>query len=63
MLWTQGIHTDREVTANWRVVIIKNKREKTCLLIDVAIPEDRNVSKADRKLNISLCIEIQRMWN
>jgi hypothetical protein len=24
-------------------IIIKNKREKTCTLIDVAIPADRNV--------------------
>ena len=23
MLWTQGIHTDREVTANWLHTIIK----------------------------------------
>ena len=43
MLWNQAVHTDREVTANRSDIIIKNKKEKTCTLIDVAIPADRNV--------------------
>jgi hypothetical protein len=46
--------------------IIKNKKEKTCTLIDVAIPADRNVvqKEAEKRLKYeSLCIEIQRMWN
>jgi len=46
-------------------VIIKNKTEKTCTLIDVAMPEEGNVQKdAEKKLKYKrLCIEIQRMWN
>ena len=47
-------------------IIIENTKEKTCTLIDVAIPADRNVvqKEAERKLKYkSLCIEIQRMWN
>ena len=43
MLWNQAVHTDREVTANRPDIIIKNKNEKTCTLIDVAISADRNV--------------------
>jgi len=43
VLWNQAVHTDREVTANRPDTIIKNKKEKTCTLIDVAIPADRNV--------------------
>jgi len=35
--------THREVAANRPDIIIKNKKEKTCTLIDVAIPTDRNV--------------------
>ena len=31
------------ITANRPDIIIKNKTEKTCTLIDVAIPADRNV--------------------
>ena len=43
VLWNQAVHTDREVTANRPDIIIKNKKEKTCTLIDVAIPADGNV--------------------
>jgi len=66
VLWNQAVHTYREVTANRPDIIIKNKKEKTCALIDVAIPADRNVvqKEAEKKSKYkSLCIEIQRMWN
>ena len=46
--------------------IIKNKKEETSTLLDVAISADRNVvqKKAGKKLKYkSLGIEIQRMWN
>ena len=66
MLWNQAVHTDREVTANRPDIIIKNKKEKTCTQIVVAIPADRNVvqKEAEKKLKYrSLCTEIQRMWS
>ena len=66
VLWNQAVHRDGEVTANRPDIIIKNKKEKTCKLIDVAIPADRNVvqQEVEKKLKYkSLCIEIQRMWN
>ena len=66
VLWNQTVHTDREVTANRPHIIIKNNKEKTCTLIDVAIPTDRNVvqKEVEKKLKYnSLCIEIQRKWN
>jgi len=61
-----SVHTDREVTANRPDIRIKNKKVKTCTLIDVAIPAHRNVvqKEAEKKLKYkSLCIEVQRMWN
>jgi hypothetical protein len=66
VLWTQGVHTGREFTANRPYVIIKSKKEKICTLIDVAIPADRNVAQkeAEKKLKYkSLCTDIQRIWN
>jgi hypothetical protein len=66
VLWNQAVHTDREVTANRPDIIIKNKKQKKCTLIDVAIPADRNVvqKEAEKRLKHKiLCIEIQRMWN
>jgi hypothetical protein len=61
---SRGAH--REVMANRTDVIIKNIKEKTCILIDVAIPADRNVmqKEAENKLKYkNLCTEIQRMCN
>jgi hypothetical protein len=52
--------------ANRPDIIIKNKKDKTCLLIDVATPSDKNViqKEAEKKLKYeNLSIEIQRMWN
>jgi len=66
VLRNQAVHTDKEVTANRPDIITKNKKEKTCTLIDMAIPADRNAvqKEAEKKLKYkSLCIEIKRMWN
>ena len=60
VLRNQGVHTD-EVTANRSNIRIKNKKEKISLLIDVALPADRNVmqKEAEKKLKSkSLCREI-----
>ena len=62
----KAVHTDREVTANSPDIIIKSKKEKPCILIDLAIRADRNIVQkaAEKKLKYnSLCIKIQRMWN
>ena len=62
VLWNQAVHTDREVTANRPDIIIKNKIEKPCILLDLAIPADRIVvqKEVEKKLKyMSLCIEIQ----
>ena len=57
-----AVHTGREVTANRPDIIIKNKKERTHVLIAVAIPADRNVvqKEAEKMLKYKiLCIEIQ----
>jgi len=62
VLWNQEVHTDREVTTNRPDITIKNKREKTCALLDVAIPADRNVvqKEAEKKLKYKILrIEIK----
>ena len=67
MLWNQEVYTDREVMENRPDMIIKNRREKTCVLLHVAIPEDRNIMQKEaqkKKLKCKmLCTEIQQMWN
>jgi hypothetical protein len=39
-------------SGKWPDIIIKNKKDKFCLLIDVAIPSDRNVipKESEKKL-------------
>jgi hypothetical protein len=48
--------------ANRPDIIIKNQKDKTCLLIDVAIPSDKNViqKEAEKKLKYkNLSIEFR----
>jgi Uma2 family endonuclease len=62
VLWNQGVQTDREVLANRPDIIIKNMKDKICLLIEVAIPSDRNViqKESENKLKYkNVGIEIQ----
>ena len=48
VLCNQAVYTDREVTANRPVIIIKNKKEKIFTLIDVTMPADRNAVQKGR---------------
>jgi len=50
VFWNPAVHTDREIRANRPDIIIKNKKEKTCTLIDMAIPADRNVVQNEVKV-------------
>jgi hypothetical protein len=62
VLWNQGVQSYREVLANRPNLIIKNKKDKICLLIDVAIPSDRNViqKESEKKLKYkNSSVEIQ----
>jgi hypothetical protein len=57
---------DDDDDSNNNKIKIKYIKEKTCTLIDVAIPADRNFvqKEAEKKLKYKgFCIEIQRMWN
>ena len=59
------IQTDLEIKANRPDIVIKDKQEKSCLLIDMSIPTEKNTSvKVTEKLSKykDLEIEIERMW-
>ena len=65
ILWDMQVHTDKTIKANKPDIISKDKQEKTCVLIDMAIPSDRNTSvKGVEKLSKykGLEIEITKMW-
>jgi hypothetical protein len=48
------VSTHREVTDNRPYVIAKSRKRKTCILIDAAVPADRDVTqkKAENRLKI-----------
>ena len=66
VLWNQQVQTDRKIPNNKSDIIIRDNEKRTCILIDVAIPGDRNVIKKEAEKSLKyedLTIEIQRMWN
>ena len=59
------IQTDREIKDNRPHIVIKYKQEKSCLLIDMSIPTEKNTSvKVTKKLSRykDLEIVIERVW-
>jgi hypothetical protein len=61
VLWNQGVQAVREILANRPDIIIKNKRERICTLIDVSVPSYRNETykEVEKKLKYKdLCIGI-----
>ena len=66
ILWDFSIQTDRSIAANRPDIVVRNKKEKTCLLLDISIPNDKNTSvKTYEKLAKykDIEIEISKSWN
>ena len=65
ILWDMPIHTDREIAANRPDIVVKDKDDNKCYLIDVSVPNDQNVGLKElekRSKYKDLEIEISRMW-
>jgi hypothetical protein len=60
------VQTDRTIPNNKPDIIIRDNKNGTCMLTDVAISGDRNVIQQEAE-NIlkyeNLTSDIQRMWN
>ena len=66
IMWDSPVVTDRTITVNRPDLVIHNKKKKTCLLIDVSVPDDGNVmmKEAEKILKYKdLEIDVNRMWN
>ena len=64
ILWDMPIHTDRAIAANRPDIVLKNKKDKICLLIDMTVSLDTNTSvKTTQKFTKykDLEIEVERM--
>ena len=65
ILWNVPIITDREIKCNRPDIVIKDKTNRTCYLIDFTVPNDNNVSvKEQEKLSKynDLKLECSKMW-
>jgi len=47
ILWNQQARTDRNIPKNKPDIIVHDNKQRTCMLIDGAIPGDRNVIKKE----------------
>jgi len=64
-MWDVPVITDRTTLANRSDIVLQYKKENTCLLITIAIPDDSNINtKETEKLSkyTDLEIEVSRMW-
>ena len=46
LLWDRTIHTYKTVTHNKPDIVLKNKKAGLTYLIDIAVPNQNNISKA-----------------
>jgi hypothetical protein len=66
ILWNRQVQTNGAIPNNKPGIVIRDNEKGTCMLIDVAIPGDRNVIQKETEKILKykdLTIEIQRMWN
>jgi len=65
-MWNQQVQTDRTIPNNKPDIIIREYEKGICMLIDVAIPGDRNVIKKENEKILKykdITIKTERMWN
>ena len=65
ILWDMPIQSDKEIKANRPDIVVKDKKGRSCQLIEISVPTERNTSiKMTEKLSRykDLKIEIERLW-
>ena len=40
ILWNMPVQTEKEIKANRLDIVVKGKKERNCLLIDISIPKE-----------------------
>ena len=53
ILWNVVIQCDKEIKARKPDIVVVNKNEKSCSIIDIAIPGDINLVKKDKNWEIA----------
>jgi len=66
IFWNQQVQINRSISTNKLDTIIRDNRKGTCMLINVAIPGDRNVIQKESEKILKykdLIIYIRGLWN
>jgi len=66
ILWNFPVRTDRTVAHNKPDIIVHEKVKKNVFLIDIAVPNDRNIARkrAEKLRNYhDLSFEVKQLWN
>ena len=64
LLWDFKIQTDRHIDHNKPDIVLLNKEEKSCFIIDVACPFDTRIDSKEKNENYHhLKHEMKRIWN
>ena len=65
ILWDFNIQTDNEIQARRPDIVVVNKKDRKCYIIDVAVPGDVRISEKETE-NIEkydeLKKEVERLW-
>ena len=65
-LWNFNIRTDHLIPARRPELIIINKKERTCKIVDSAVPADHRIKLKEcekRDKNLDLARELKKLWN
>ena len=65
ILWDFTIQTDKKITHNRPDIVLIDKRNSKCQIIDVACPGDKRIQDKEREKiekYTDLAVEIQRIW-
>lgn len=66
ILWDFDVQTARHITARRPDLVVIKKNENETLIIDIAVPEDRNICDKEKEKIMKyqdLRLEIKRIWN
>ena len=64
-MWDFPTQTDKVIQHSWPDIVCINKRTKSCLIIDIAIPGDKNIiTKEQEKIDKyqDLQTELGKLW-
>ena len=65
-MWDVNVQCDHIIEARTPDIVIMNKKDENCFIVDIAIPRDSRLSEKEGK-KVEKCLdlkrEIMKMWN